>query len=504
MFEVNKELLESHEAELNVVVEEATVEEAKRRAAREISRHVNIPGFRRGKAPYSKVVQYVGESAVIQEAAESLLDRHYSEILDLAEISPYGPGEFVDMSTSPLTFIIRVPLEPEVNLGDYTEIREDWEDVTVSDEEIDQVLDQVRNEHAVLEPVERPAELGDEVVVDVHATVEDDVIVHEHDIEVVLSEERPFLSDVFVTTLMGMSAGDEKDVTLPLPETIEEPSLQGVDANFELKVTKVYARQLPELDDALASTVGSFETIEALVEDIRTRILDSKHQQSETEYRNTLVARLVEQAEIVYPPKMVEDTLDDIVEETEQQVQRQQQMPLEDALRLQGQTMEQFRELMTPQAKARVEQSLVLAKFAEVEGLDVTEDEVVNEFGTMMRQITQGSEFPQQRIEMESELGRSLRSSVLGRKVLERLSAIGRGQSFEDAAPETEAVDAETEADVDALDSQDAADSDLEADPEATSAETEVEASDLVADAIEDENGIDVEDETEGQPEAEA
>lgn len=443
MFEVNKELLDSHEVVLNVVIDEDAVEDAKRRAAREISRHVNIPGFRPGKAPYSKVVQYVGESAVMQEAAESLLDRLYLEILDEAEVLPYGPGEFVDMSTSPLTFKLRVPLEPEVDLGDYTEIREDWEDATVSDEEIDQVLEQVRDEHAVLEPVDRPAEMGDEVVVDVHATVEGDVIVHEDDIEVVLSEDRPFLSDEFVAALLGMASGDEKSVTLTMPETIEDPSLHGVDADFDLKVTQVYDRQLPDLDDALASTVGSFETFDELVEDIRNRILDSKQQQSETEYRNKLVDHLVEQAEIDYPPAMLEDALDDIVEETEQQVQRQQQMSLEDALRLQGQTMERFRDMMVPQAERRIEQSLVLAKFAEVEEIEVSEDEIVDEFGTMMRQITQGSEFPQQRIDMESDLGRSLRSSVLGRKVLERLSAIGRG---EPAVEPTDDEDAEDEA----------------------------------------------------------
>jgi len=450
VFEVNKELLDSHEALLEVVFDDSTLEAAKQRAARHVAGEVNIPGFRRGKAPYAKVVQYVGEATIVQEAAESLLDENYVQILAEAGVAPYGSGEFVDMSLDPLTVKLRVALQPDVQLGDYRELREDWEDPTVSQDELDQVLEQLRQEHAVLEPVERPAELGDEVEVNVHATVDGDVVVDEDDIHVVLSEERPFLSPEFVETLVGTSAGEERQATLKLPETIEQPELRGVDADFALEVTQVYARQLPELDDALASTVGSFETFDELVDDIRARILNQKREQAETAYRDKLLDKLVEQAEISYPPQMISETLDDIVAETRDRLQRQGSMSLEDALRLEGRTLEQFREEMTPQAERRVKRSLVLSEFAEQEGLEVSENEVVAEYGNLLQAM--GVNESQRRVDLSSELARNLRSSVLGRKVMQRLAAIGRGEVTEEAVatePEPEAeAEVESEPDV--------------------------------------------------------
>ncbi|MGC9347368.1 MAG: trigger factor [Anaerolineae bacterium] len=435
MFEVKKEILDSHEALLEVVFEEQTVEEAKRRAARSIAGEISIPGFRRGRAPYAKVVQYVGEAAILQEAAEQLLDDTYAEILEKADISPGAPGEFVDMETDPLTFKLRVPLEPQVELGDYAEMREDWEGPTVSDEEVDQVLEQVREENAVLEPVDRPAEMGDQVILDVHATVDGDVIVDEDDIEVTLAEDRPFLSPEFVEAILGMVAEEEKSVRLTLPETIDEPSLRGVEADFTIEVSQVYERHLPDLDDALASTVGSFETFDELQQDIHDRILSSKQQQVETAYRNKLIRRLVEEADIDYPPQMVEDALDEIVEETRQQIQRQQQLSLEDALRLQGQTLEQFREQMEPQAVDRVRRSLALSEFASEEGIQVSDDEIVQAYSDLLVNVGVPQMVDESRVDIESDLGRSLRSSVLGRKVMERLMAIARGE-VEEAGPE--------------------------------------------------------------------
>jgi trigger factor len=446
VFEVKKEFLDTHEALLEVVFEEQTVEEAKRRAARSIAREISIPGFRRGRAPYPKVVQYVGDAAILQEAAEQLLDDTYSEILEKADISPGAPGEFIDMETDPLTFKIRVPLEPEVDLGDYREIRVDWEEPPASDEEIEQVLEQVREENVVLEPVDRPAEMGDQVIVDVHATVDGDVIVDEDEIDLILSEERPFLSDEFIEAVLGMSADEEKSVLLTLPETIDEPSLRGVEAEFTIEVTRVYERHLPELDDALASTVGSFETFEELKQDIHDRILSSKQQQAETAYRNRVIERLVEEAEFLYPPQMIDDALDEIVEETRQQMQRQQDLSLEDALRLQGQTMDQFREQMEPQAVRRVERSLALTEFANAEDVEVSEDEIVQAYTDIFASFGAPQMADEARIDIESDMGRSLRSSVLGRKVMERLMAIARGESEESGAEEDETEEAETEA----------------------------------------------------------
>ncbi len=449
MFEVKKELLDSHEALLDVVFEEETVDGAKQRAARKISREINIPGFRKGRAPYSKVQQFVGESSIMQEAAEMLVDETYPQILEQAEVDPYGPGEFVDMQASPLTLKIRVPLQPDVDLDDYLSIRETWEKPTVSDEEVQQVLAQLREEHAVLEPVDRAAELGDQVLANVKALTGDDVIVDEDDIEVVLLEERPFLSPAFVDALVGMKADETKEFQLVMPDTIDEPSLRGAEADFTVKVTQVLERTLPELDDALASTTGSFETIAELEQDIRNRLASSKGEQAESAYRSNLVTQLVDRATVAYPPTLVEDTLDDIVEEASQRVKSQRDMPFEDALRLDGMTLEQFREQMRPQAESRVKRSLVLSKFAEVEGVEVSDDDVVREYSDLIHRMNLSEHMPDHQIDIDSELGRNLRSTVLGRRVVDRLAEIGRGEPQE---PELVVEEVAEEADSEPVD----------------------------------------------------
>ncbi len=428
MFEVNKEILDSHEVLLEVVFEPETVEKAKREAAREISREVNIPGFRKGKAPYGKVIQYVGEPAVVQEAAEHLLHDHYSDFLEEADVSAYGPGDLLNIEPSPLTFKLRVPLEPKVDLGDYRSLRESWTEPTVSDEEIEQVLEQVREENAILEPIEGPAEMGNELRISVHAAVQGDRVVDEHDVPVVLSEERPFLSPEFVQALIGVTTGEERTFTLALPETIEEPSLRGEEAEFEIEVEQVYERRLPDLDDALASTVGSFETLDALKEDIRTRILERKEQQSESSYYETVVDKLVEQAEMEYPPQLIDDTLDDMVQTIKQRMEQQQKMSLEDALRLQGQTLEQYREELRPQAETRAQEMLALRELAVEEQIEVTTEEVMQEYANLLNQFGMTEQMQDTRLEPDNPLVGNLRANVFERKVRARLAAIARGE----------------------------------------------------------------------------
>lgn len=443
MFEIKKELLPTHEALLEVTFDEETVNQAMRQAARVISRQVNIPGFRRGRAPYTKVVQYVGEAAVLQEAADRLMEETYSEILDKAEVTPYAPGELVDMDVSPLQFKIRVPLAPTVELGDYEAIREDWEEPTVSEEEVAEVLQRLREENVVLEPVERPAEMGDQLMVDVKATVDGEEIVDEDDIEVPLLEDRPFLSPEFVQALLGASAGETRTFPLTLPETMDEPSLRGAEAEFTVTVKQVFSRTLPELDDALASTVGTFESLEALKEDIRRRLLSSKQEQAEVEFRNRMVERLVEVGEFHYPPQMVEEALDDLVQRAAERAQREQKMSLEDSLRLAGLTMEEFRDRLRPEAEQRVKVSLALQKFAELEGIEVSDDEVVLEYQGLFERLNQLVPAAEQVPALDSDLGRRLRNNVLGRKVMDRLAAIGRGKETEEVSEEPIAEDVE-------------------------------------------------------------
>lgn len=443
MFEIKKEVLATHEALLNVEIEEAAVKEAMQKTARVLSQKYNIPGFRKGKAPYAKVVQYVGEGALLQEAADAMLEEIYPQILEQAEVEPYGPGELQKIQPDPLTFTIRVPLAPETVLGDYRNLSLDWQGVSVNDEEIATVLEQIREEHATLEALDRPAEYGDEVHINVLGTVDGDVIVEEDDIEVVLKEDAVFVAPGFVEALVGMRPEEEKSFTVVFPETFGEEDLRGEEGNFHVKVVGVYKRVLPNLDDALASTVGPFETLEDLKRDIHTRMLENREQQAQEHYRDDLLSILVAQSDVRYPPAMVETALDDLIKDMDKRVRRDQRMSLEDAMKLQGVTMEQLRQQMRPQAEMNLKRSLVLGKFAEVQGITVSDDEVVQEYHNFLTAIGQAHRIDSTPLPLDSPMGRNLRLGILSRKTLEHLEKIGRGEIDPDAVLKVQDIVAE-------------------------------------------------------------
>jgi len=437
VFEVtSKQVLDTHEAVIAVKIDPETVETAKRTAAKTLAQKINIPGFRKGAAPYQRIVRYVGESAVLQEAADQLLNDIYPQIIEKAEIKPYGPGELQDLKLTPMTFEIKVPLEPTVILGDYRSLRREWQDVAVDDEEIRGILEQFREEHAILEPVDRVADMGDEVNLNLHGLQNGEMVIDEHDFSVELDATQPFLSLEFIQALVGMGANDKKEFALTIPEDSDEEDLRGATVDIEVTVNQVYTRTLPELDDALASTVGAFETLEDLKADIRHRMGDYKQHQARTAYQDALIKDMVQQAQVRYPQILVEETLDDLVKETEERIMRESKISLEDVLRLQGQTMEWFRGQMLPRAETRLQNSLVLSEFARQEKITVSDEEIVQHFNAIMAANGVEESAALDDIKIDSPLGQNMASTVLEHKTLERLEQIARGEYVEPAAAE--------------------------------------------------------------------
>ncbi len=153
---------EDHQVLLTVEVESALLEDAKQRAARHLSKHTKIPGFRPGKAPYALVQRVVGDEAILEEAVELLVNDVYPGALDEAKIEPYGPGSLEKIkSTNPPVFEFLIPLKAEVELGDYRSIRQPYELKEVTDEDVDNVVSGLLEQQAVIEPVDRPAQEGD-------------------------------------------------------------------------------------------------------------------------------------------------------------------------------------------------------------------------------------------------------------------------------------------------------------------------------------------------------
>ncbi len=380
---VTTTLREDHQAELTLVLDSQEMARAKRRVAREYARRMKIPGFRPGKAPYEIVARRVGEAAIREEALERLLDEYYPKALEEAGIEPYGPGELQEIvSDDPPTFKLLVPLAVDVDLGDYRNVRLPYEPPELADEEVEKALNAYRQLFAVLEPVDRPAEVGDVVYVNVEAYEEgreDGEPLFADQNHPVLIEEEPHEGEWpypgFPEEFVGAQAGDKKTLTYTYPDDEEDETLRGQTVVVKAEVTEVKARSVPELDDELARQLGAEDA-----EDLRKGVRESLVQQKQTAYdENYLMDALdaiVAQATLKYPPQAVEAEVDDRLDEYRREA-RQRGLSWEAYLKERGTDEETLRAELRQEVEPFVRRRLVLEAIVAKEEMEVDADRVM-------------------------------------------------------------------------------------------------------------------------------
>ncbi len=428
---ITTESLENRQVILTIEVDEERTQQAMRRAARQIAKQVNIPGFRKGKAPYGVIVQRHGEDTVRQEAADMLTQEVYLEALEQEDIEPYAPGALDEVVLHPITFRLTIPLRPTVDLGDYRNYRLKPPKVKVSKKEVQQALEAIREQNAVLEPVDRPAALNDMVVMDLAGQTADGVVfLKGSDARILLDAESTEPAPGFAEAIVGMEADEERTFTLTLPDDFPREELQGQEAEFTAKLAEVYERILPELDDDLARTVGNIDSFKELQEHVRGQLRQAAQEKAGEEYAGQVLEAIIEQTQVEYPPMMLEEELDAVVEDFKQQVRHQARLSLEDYLRTQGKAMEELREELRPQATARLKRALVMGEVVRLEGLEVDEEEI----GAHIEQVSAswGARADEVRTSLDSGEGRrTVRSRLLVNEAVQRLVAIAKGEAEE-------------------------------------------------------------------------
>lgn len=421
---VTTEPIGKRDLRLTVEIPEERVQQEMRRVAREISAQVNIPGFRKGKAPYSVVLQRYGEERLREQVAEDLTREFYRAAIQQEGITPYGPASLEDIQLSPMRLTFTLPLPPIVRLGDYRSLRVEFPPVEVTDEEIRSVLEDIRQENAVSEPVEgRGAQPGDLLQIQVEGhTDQGELFLKDDDAEVVLDPEDTYPAPGFYSALEGMTPGEERTFRLKMPNG--QPSEE---AEFRVRLQALYNRILPELDDDLARAAGPYPNLEALKDDIRGQLLQMKQRTALDEYATTVVRQLVEQSEVEYPSILLEEQLQAMMEQLEERVREEQRMSLQDYLKVTGQTMEDLRERLHPVADYRVRRMLVLGELALAEGLRVSDEEVDQRIQTISQ--AWGDQAEAMRAQLEKPENREhISAQILYEKVMDRLLAIARGE----------------------------------------------------------------------------
>jgi trigger factor len=433
------ENLDTHEARITITVPDDVVAQARRDVARKLSKQFRIPGFRPGMAPLNVVMGTVGEQAFANELADELGSKFYSQAIDEAKIEPYGPGQLEDIKTSPTQLIVRVPLEPTVDLKDYRSIRVPYTPPVISEEEIESQLQYIREDNAVVELAERPAQMGDLVEADVEVSADGKDVLHNHR-PIVLDEDRVGLPGL-AQAIVGMSAGEHKDATVTLPDDFQDENLRGKEAQASIDVKRVSSRQLPEINDELAQTVGSFNTLVELRDDLRNRLMEYKVRNSEQQYTSQVLDTFAELSQVAYPPVYFDDRMTDMLNELKDDVKRDEKMPFEDWLKLQGKTEEQVRDDLRPSAESRARRGLVMREVARAEKIDVGDAEIATEVERTSNQYGPANSADIRRALMTPDSRRNIYNNILSNKVLQRMAQIARGESIEsmEATPAVQA-----------------------------------------------------------------
>jgi len=439
--------------QVNVIAEFETelLEQFKRRSARKIAEKTRIPGFRPGKAPYDVVRRVVGEEALIEQAIEDLIDEYYPKILEEASLKPGAAGNLEKiLSLDPPKFSFLVPLEPEVDLGNYKDIRLEYSPQAVEEQEVTDFLKRLQTNYATAEPVDRPAQEGDLVYIKFSGKLthpaegEDEMVFPERPAQFILGsdlmENRSFPFPGFSENLTGKKEGDAFTLTYTFPQDEKDEALRGKEVEFQVTVQSVKSLILPELNDEFAQTIGQFETLEDLKKAIREQLENAKKEEADETFFNQLFERLQAQATIKYPPQVLEHEIEHLLEDFQHDLSRQG-MELDTYLKMVNKDRETFiREELEPIARRRLERSLIMEKFADVEQIKIDETNYQQAIQDSLRDL---QSMPMDKKPTKAEQNQLTQEVLiyninrrLNQMILNRMKAIATGQALEEQPAE--------------------------------------------------------------------
>ncbi len=433
---IEKQYQEDHSVKLIVEVEQDKMLNFKRRAATKIASRGNIPGFRPGKAPYDVVIRTYGEGAVTEQAVDLFIDMEYSNILKEADVNPGAAGalESID-SLEPPKFTFRVPLAPDVDLGDYHSIRMPYEWKTPEQKDVDAALEDLRQMYATTENVDRAIETGDYVLVDVNSETPE--LNRTGFATFVRNEDRdtewPY--NGFAKQLLGLKAGESKTIKHKFPEEWEVEELKGKNVEIEATVKTVRGVTLPDINDDFAKMAGAGETVDALMETVKKDVETRSQAEYDDKYFVDLIEKIKEGATIKYHEHTIEHESEHVLSDLSNRLS-QQGMDLETYFKVRNTTREQFIEdEVKPVAKKRLERGLILDEIVRKEKIQLDNDALDAEYNNTLNSLAmQGMDFSKVRggrkgqKQLSEAIAMESASRVMTRKALDMIKSIAMGE----------------------------------------------------------------------------
>jgi trigger factor len=358
---------------LTVTIPAERVQRTRGRVTEQIARGVRLPGFRKGKLPNRVLEQRFGPS-IDQETMDRSIQEAYREAIESEGITPISQGKVENVQYdrgAELTFEVEVEVRPEVELGNLSGFSASRPPASVGDEEVDSVLERLRDERGTWEPIgegERP-DYGDQTLVEITAThVETGEEEEPRNYRIVIGEAQA-IPDV-EAAIMTLAPGETGEFSVSFPEDFPDEERRGQQQQLRITLTEANRKKLPEIDDTFAGEVGEFENVQALRDRVLKDLREDAEQRSESEVRRQLVDQIIEANPFEVPQSMLERYLDYMLGENPDREEQKQRAPEEQA------RFEQVRESLRPQAEWGLKRTLIVERITEQEGMRATQDEI--------------------------------------------------------------------------------------------------------------------------------
>ncbi|HEX3242378.1 MAG TPA: trigger factor [Solirubrobacterales bacterium] len=368
-------------ARVEVEVPAEDVGRGVQRAARALAREMRLPGFRKGKAPPSLVIQRLGFGAVIEETVRESLPEWYEEALLEAGLSPIGDPDIEIVSApqgegEPLGFKFEIGVRPGAELGDYKGLEVGREEPQPPEEMVEREIERIRGSFARLEPVERAAADGDVLLVDFEGLIDGNAFEGGKADDYLLELGSGQLIEGFEDQLRGATPGESRTVEVSFPDDYQAEHLAGQDAAFSVEVKEVREKILPDLDDDFASEASEFDTLDELRNDIREKLTEVVDSRIEQDFRVAAVDAAAEQATVELPEELVVARAAERWGRVERQLAARGMSP-DSYLQMQNKTRDEVIGESKPDAERELRREAVLAAVVDAEGIEATEEELL-------------------------------------------------------------------------------------------------------------------------------
>lgn len=376
---------ETSKASVTVEITKAELEPAINKVYLKYKKDIMIPGFRKGKAPRMVIEATYGKNVFLEDAVEELFPDVYKDCVLSQDMKPVGRPAVSDMNVAEdgsVTLTIVTDLYPEVTLGQYKGLEVEKADATVTDAEVDAEIDRMAENAARIITAERPAQLGDTTVIDFKGFLDGKAFEGGEGADFELKLGSHSFIDGFEDQLVGMNAGEEKDIDVTFPEDYHEKSLAGKPVVFHVKVNEVKETILPEKDDEFVKDVSEFDTMEELRADVLKRMSEQRQNGIDRAFDNAAVEAAVANMTAEIPDSMVDEELERQMERMDYEL-RAQGASLENYAQMMGGNMDAIKNSLRPGALSAVKTNVMLNAVVDAEKIEVSEEECEEEYGKM-------------------------------------------------------------------------------------------------------------------------